>query len=127
MINKYTQIFTFILVGGLAAGVHLCIVFLLVEYANLNPLYANVYGFLLAFLLSLIGHSKYTFKVNINIKPTLKLFIISSIGFMLNQLIYYFALKILGERYYLLILFIVLILVPIFTFISAKFWAFSAK
>lgn len=55
---KITQ---FILVGGGATFVHIIIYSLLIQLELINAQFANALGFVSAFLVSFIGHSKHTF------------------------------------------------------------------
>ena len=117
----------FILVGIFAAIVHLLIVWLLVKASSLAPLQANIAGFLGAVNISYFGHSQFTFKQSnsISVKSFIQFFGIACIGFLINQIAYFYGLKWFGSRFYLPILALVLVLVAMFTFVFSKFWVFA--
>ena len=117
----------FILVGILAAVVHLFIVWLLVKVSWLTPLPANIAGFVGAVNISYFGHSQFTFKQSksISVKSYIQFFGIACIGFLINQIAYFYALKWFGDKFYLAILAVVLVLVAVFTFVFSKFWVFA--
>ena len=125
ILNKEPLIF--ILVGISAAVIHLFIVWLLVKASSLTPLQANIAGFLGAVNISYFGHSQFTFKPSKSISVTnfMQFFAIACIGFLINQVAYFYALKWFGEKFYLPILAVVLVLVAVFTFVFSKFWVFA--
>lgn len=118
------RLFFFVVIGVLAASVHILTVYFLVHYVSFNPLAANVIGFLIAFNVSYIGHKHYTFS-KLEDQKELKLapyFLVASSAGLLNELLYYLFLK-YTELNYLVSLFIVLLLVAVYNFIVSKFWA----
>ncbi len=121
------QIAIFIAVGSAAALTHLAVVALVVELLGLQPLAANVIGFGVAFFVSFTGHARWTFPLS----PTryaaarMRFFAVASTGFVLNQAAYAESLYLLGHRYYLPILAVVLIGVAVATFLLSKLWAFA--
>ena len=86
----YIRIMQFIAVGCTAALTHIGVVILLVEHFKLPPLYANVLGWLIAFIVSFSGHYFGTFRDQ---KPTqlraaIRFFVISLSGFLVNEISY---------------------------------------
>jgi putative flippase GtrA len=53
----------FILVGGIAASIHLGVVVYLVELYSVSPLQANLLGFFVSFCFSFLGQRFLTFRV----------------------------------------------------------------
>jgi len=122
------QVIRFGIIGSIAAIINILIVIFLVENFNINPLAANVLAFLIAFNISYIGHRYWSFadtklksKHSISIPRFL---LVAIISFILNEGLFYIFLNI-WHLNYIIALVLVLIIVPIFTFISSKFWAFS--
>ena len=116
----------FLLVGSAAAFVHLVTVISIVEIFKLNPLYANVIGFLVAFNASYFGHHHFTFEGHgsSHKQAAPKFFLVALTSFCLNQGLFYILFR-LVDLNYIIALFIVLIAVAIFTFLSSKFWAYT--
>lgn len=121
------QIALFIAVGSAAALTHLSAVAFIVETFGLNPLAANVIGFLIAFLVSFAGHARFTFPVSPEryARARMRFFMVASAGFVLNQAAYAEALHLFGSRFYLLALAAVLVGVAAATFLLSKLWAFA--
>lgn len=115
------------LVGGAAAATHLLAVGALVHFAAMQPLVANVLGFLVAFVVSYNGHALFTFS-QARAKGwavAARFFLVACLSFVVNELLYAAALRWLGWNY-LVSLFLVLLLVAVGTFVLSKFWAFKA-
>ena len=123
MINR---IIKFGLVGFLAMFTHWIIVLLLVQL-GLNPLLANVVGFLGAFPVSYSGHKHWTFKIpnySIDHRQSLqRFFMVATNSFVLNEFLY-FVLLTYTTLNYMLALAMVLIFVSLLTFICSYYWAF---
>jgi putative flippase GtrA len=114
------------LVGGMAAGVHLLVVMLAVELGQVSPAYANVIAFAVAFLVSYAGHRRYTFGAGPGVADSLGKWLAVSIGgFLLNQALYVAALRLLPAWPYLLLLAGVTVLVALCSFFLGKLWAFA--
>lgn len=121
------QLLPFVLVGASAAAVHLAVVAAAVQLAGITPLPANVVGFLVAFLVSFGGHVRWTFPTPPSERAGARrrFFAIALTGFALNQAAYAWALRLVGERWYLPALFGVLLAVAVSTFLLSKLWAFA--
>lgn len=120
------QISRFLTVGSLAAAVHFSVVVLLVQYVGYEPLIANVGGFVLAFQISYWGHRLWTFsETEISHREAYpKLVMVQITNFGLNEIFYYFLLSL--HLPYQVALLIVLAVLPIFTFVTSKFWVFQS-
>ena len=122
------QLIQFVLVGGAAAATHLAVVGLLVTFAGLAPLHANVLAFLIAFVVSYNGHALLTFS-SVQARGwavMAKFFAVACLSFAANELLYYIALQWLHWHYFWSLAG-VLVLVAIGTFVMSKFWAFRAR
>jgi putative flippase GtrA len=116
----------FVLVGGVAAGVHLLVVMLAVELRHVPPAYANVIAFAVAFLVSYAGHRRYTFGAGRGVADSMgKWLAVSIAGFLLNQALYVAALRLFPDWSYLLLLAGVTVLVALCSFFLGKLWAFA--
>ncbi|MGI9280246.1 MAG: GtrA family protein [Endozoicomonas sp.] len=121
------QLIKFIVTGGTAAAVHLCALWLLVDLTQLNPLLANPAAFTLAFIVSYLGHSLWTFNHKQHVlRTTLVKFLLVQLlcSFVLNQGLYTLLLTYTALNY-LVASFIVLATIPLFTFTLSKYWAFK--
>ena len=121
------QLAGFFVVGCAAALTHLTVVMLLVEFLGWPALGANVAAFAVAFGVSFGGHSRLTFPVRPSGRAAARnrFFIVAVSAFILNQTAYAAGLEIFGERFYLPILFVVLLLVAAATFVASRLWAFA--
>jgi putative flippase GtrA len=124
--NKlFWQIIRFGLVGSLAAATQLTVVMTLVEMGLLQPLAANIVGFMIAFQVSYWGHRHWTFNA-IGVQHSVavpRLFFIASSGFIANELFFYIMMSVFHLPYIPALL-VVLTILPTITFISSKFWVF---
>lgn len=119
----------FLVVGGAAAAVHMGIVALLVEQFQWRPTVANIAGFLVAFVVSFCGHYLLTFR---DLQARLgsavqRFFAIAVLGFAINQLSYITLLVWIDQRWYLLVLFCVLVGVAVLTFLLSRRWGFNSR
>jgi putative flippase GtrA len=119
------QISRFLTVGTLAAAVHFGMVVWLVQSYDYLPLIANVAGFVVSFQISYWGHRLWTFSgTGVSHREAYpRLVLIQVLNFGMNESLYYFFLG-FGLPYQWALL-IVLAILPIFTFISSKFWVFQ--
>ncbi len=142
------QALWFLVVGASAALVHLLVLISIVGNTSISPAWANVCAFLVAFVVSFIGHYYLTFRPSTsnitNNKPThttidacystkkstlnilIKWFASSAAGFIANQGLFVLGLTWFGERYYILIWLIVTGIITVMTFSLGKLWAFKS-
>lgn len=120
------QLSRFVAVGASAAGVHYLVVVLLVSLKWLTPAKANVFAFLTAFWVSYFGHRHWTFEAaDLAHRQSLpKFFLIASLSFLLNQMLYVFFLTYVPLPYYVSLP-VVLIIVAAVTYLSSRLWAFA--
>ena len=115
----------FVLVGTGAAGVHLLTVIASVRWGGWSPALANVVGWLLAFVCSFLGHHHATFR---DAKAPMaqaarRFFIVSALGFSVNEAAYVLLLRFSGLRYDVALV-LVLLAVAVMTYLLGRSWAF---
>lgn len=132
LINKISRYFPIFfqltrygIVGVVAASVHFAVVVLLVEFAKMQPLVANLFAFLVSFQVSYWGHRSWTFKgtEKSHREAFSKLLFINVINMMANEGLFYTFLT-FGLPYKFALLLVLTILPPI-TFVLGKFWVFQ--
>lgn len=116
---------TFVGVGSAAAAVHLGTVKMLVEALGWPPIASNVVGWGVAFVVSYLGHRSLTFSDQQAPRgQTLRrFFLVSATAFAVNELTYAALLAWTPLRYDVA-LFLVLVGVAVFTYLSSRHWAF---
>lgn len=121
------QISWFVLVGTTASGVHWVVAILGVQYIHLNPLWANLIGWLVAFTVSFSGHYHLTFRHQRAgvMQAIRRFFMISACGFAVNELSYAYLLATTQIRYDWLLA-IILVAVAGATFVTSRIWGFKA-
>lgn len=117
----------FAAVGGSAAAVHFLVVWLLVGSYGWGPLLANIAGFLLAFVVSFLGHHRLSFaSQQATAKQALPRFAAVAVtGFVCNELLYAALLR-MGFEYRLALL-LVLVAVAAMTWLLSRHWAFKGQ
>jgi putative flippase GtrA len=120
------QIMRFGTVGLTAATIHFTIVVSLVQLAGMRPLIANVFAFLVSFQVSYWGHRKWTFSDTVELHRVAfsKLLLVQLINFVLNEFLFYVFLSL--HIPYPIALLMVFAALPVFTFISNKWWVFKS-
>jgi putative flippase GtrA len=124
--NDRVQGLRFIAVGTTAAAVHWSVVWLAVERLGLQPLGANVLGWMIAFGVSFSGHRHWTFAATSGLGTGQSLWrfgLVSLGGFVLNELSYAAVLHLGGVRYDVA-LGLVLVGLAGVTFAVSRWWAF---
>jgi putative flippase GtrA len=124
--SVFPQIIRFGIVGGFAAIINMLVVVWLVRNFNMQPLLANIFAFLIAFNISYTGHHYWSF-ANAKRKycsSVSRFLVVAIMSFILNEGLFYIFLR-LFSWYYVWALLLTLLIVPIFSFICSKFWAFK--
>lgn len=126
-IPLFSQIFRFGIVGLTAAAIHFSIVVWFVQVWLFAPLVANIFGFTISFQVSYWGHRLWTFRDSIasHRVAVLKMLIVQLTNFVANEILFYIFLQ--CHLPYPIALLIVLMILPIFTFISSKLWVFKVS
>ena len=122
------QLFWFVAVGCAAAATHWTTAVLLVKFGGLPPVLANVGGWLVSFWVSFCGHYFLTFRhTNAPLLPAIRrFFLVSAMGFAINEAAYAWLLHATHLPYYLLLA-AVLLGMAVLTFIASRLWAFRHK
>ncbi|HMW17414.1 MAG TPA: GtrA family protein [Accumulibacter sp.] len=122
------QITLFILVGCAAALTHWLTAIGCVAVWRISPLWANVIGWLVAFVVSFAGHYRLTFRESTTplALACRRFFIVSSIGFAINELSYAYLLHATAIAYDTLLA-IILLTIAALTFVLSRWWAFRNR
>ncbi len=125
------QALWFLIVGASAAAVHFSVLVSVVNLSTIGPAWANVIAFLIAFVVSFLGHFYLTFRANASEKNAtlpilIKWFVSSVTGFLANQTLFVLGLNWFGDRYYILIWLVVTGIITVMTFALGKLWAFKS-
>ena len=121
----FRQIRRFGVIGLLATAIHITMAYFAESYGTLSPQLANLTGFMAAFLISYIGHLRYTFQPQGRSGGYFRRFLILSVlSFMASSYVVYALTVKLGVDF-LWTLTVVAVVVPSISFIAAKFWAFT--
>lgn len=117
------QLARFGAVGIAAMAVHWVAVTLLVPL-GVEPLFANIIAFAIAFNVSYVGHRNWTFADKTPHAATFRRFLgVALLSFALNEVLYYLLLRQGVE--YRIALFVVLVAVAALTFVLSRYWAFG--
>lgn len=118
------RVLRFATVGLVATATHAGMVLLLVEGYGFAPLLANFFAFLLAVLVSFVGHYHWTFSsVNSYRTAFPRFIVIAFLGLGLSQAIMFSAVSLLSLNYRFGLI-AVLMLVPGLNFLANRFWTF---
>lgn len=122
------QISLFVAVGCAAAATHWAVAVGCVEGFGLPPLAANLVGWLIAFVVSFSGHYRLTFRHSRTpwTVAARRFFLISAIGFVINESAYALLLHITSLPYDVLLA-LILIGLAFATFAASRLWAFRHK
>ncbi len=124
-LNPMPEFGRFLGVGLLATLMHVTVAFTVHAHLGTTPQIANFVGFLSSVLLSYFGHANFTFGVTINHKIHLPRFVLLAlIGLSVSSLITQVVVAQLGLPFAYAMGMVALI-VPMATFVGAKFWAFA--
>ncbi len=121
-----SQSLRFGFVGAVATLVHLTVGSTWIAL-NVNPLWANLWAFMTALLVSFLGHQFFTFRGHGRpIRSTaMRFFSVAVLGFVVNELILLTLTKLL-QISPTLSLIISTLSVAIMTFILSRLWAFRS-
>lgn len=126
--NRWPRWLSFGLVGSAAAAVHFALVVLLVSSQRLEPIVANVIGWLVAFIVSFGGHWRLTFRSQAAplLRSATRFALVSAAGFLVNETAYALLLG-TTALHYATALALVLLGVAVFTYQLGRHWAFSGR
>lgn len=126
MINRDTikQVFAFGCVGVLATAVHYCVALFLSESQLTSVYIANICGYLCAVLVSLYGHSIFTYKKKVNVVVAQRFAIVSLSTLACSEVILYILQSALQINHRISLA-IIVISIPVVSFFMNKFWVYS--
>lgn len=120
-----SRIIRFCLTGALAAATHIAVFTVAIEMLEVSAALASVPSFLLALLVSYTGHYRWTFQSSGSHRAQLpKYAVVAATGLVLNILIAYTVVDILGA-WYGAALFLSITAVPVVTFLLSGRWVFN--
>jgi putative flippase GtrA len=127
LVETMGQLMRFGLIGGLAALTHYAIAITL-THRGIQPAWANLIAFVIAFWVSYFGHRYFSFDAgNISHQQTLPRFILVAVfGFILNESLLLLMLHFTSVTMALGLPFII-ILTAIFTFVLSRQFAFDTS
>lgn len=125
-IKLLRQVFYFGVVGITATFVNYIVAVFSYEFIGLNIFASQFFGYCLAVLVSLFGHSKITFNTDITSNVLFRFIIVSLTTLALSEILLLFleGSFSLSHRISLLI---VVFFIPVITFILSKLWVFQEK
>ena len=127
LLTTLRQSGAFVIIGLLATGTHASAALGAEALLSLEPLYANLVGYCTAVGVSYFGHAWLTFRTPaLQRAQFLRLVAVSLSGLLLNQLIVYVATHVAGWPLWAALIPATL-LVPVFTFVVSKLWAFKGR
>ncbi len=127
-ISKINHLFSYkivryVLVGGTSALIHMLIASLYIYLIDDSVLYSNIIGFLVAYIFSYLVQSKLVFEHAVSMEKAVKYFIVQFGALLLAIL----ASEIFDSYNSYLRTLIVVMLLPLITFIMHKFWTFREE
>jgi putative flippase GtrA len=117
------QVFLFGAVGLTATITNYVFAVAFHEHVGLNLYAAQLVGYCFAVFISLFGHSKFTFNIQLTPRVIVKFIVVSLTTLWLSEFILFCLenLLIISHRYSL---FIVVITIPVITYFLSKLWVF---
>ena len=123
MIQKMLQykLIRYALTGGIATGIHVSVAYSYIYFIDSSIFFSNVLGFVVAFFFSYTIQSIYVFKHSINLNKAFKYFSVQFSALLAAILVSNY---IPIDNSYLKTVIVVLVL-PLITYIIHKFWTFQ--
>ena len=115
------KLIRYALTGGIATTLHVTIAYLYIYFIDNALFISNLLGFSVAFIFSYLLQSLFVFKHAIKLIKALKFFSVQFGSLLLSILISYYVPL---ENSYLKTL-IILLLLPLITYVFHKFWTFQ--
>lgn len=128
MAETFREVITaskFAMVGLAATGIHVLMVWLLMDIFSLPPFFANTTAFLTAFGFSYMGHYHWSFKTQPRQGNSFKRFmLIAGSAFLLNTVLLAYMLE---KAYFseMVSVMVSIFIIPLYTFTGSRFWAFK--
>ena len=122
--EEFRRLMRFSTVGAIATVVHIGIAMVLVAAAGANPTVGAMVGFAAAFLVSYLGHFRFTFVVSGRYRDYLLKFAVSSLAaFLLSTTAVWVATAVLIIDYKPSLVALAII-VPLCNYFANRFWVF---
>lgn len=125
---ELSRVFKFALLGGLATLLHMALAVGLTLTFEISPYFSNLLAFLAAFIASFAGHRYVTFAgMESRLLASMRaFFVVAATGFLANNMVLVWLLeqRIVDDIAALLI---AALIIPAFTFLAARFWAFGSR
>lgn len=116
----------FVIIGVVAALIHMAVVWTLIESKSITPVLANFIAFLTAFFAAFIGHYFWTFRVPGNpLHAMRRYFFISGSAFVANTLLLVGLLK-SGWLSPVAAAVAAAAVIPLITFLASRLWGFRS-
>jgi putative flippase GtrA len=124
LVAEFWRLARFSTVGGLATIVHIGVAMAAVAAGGANPTVGATIGFVAAFLISYLGHFRFTFAVSGRYRDYLLKFSVSSLASLfLSTGVVWVATEILGIDYKPALIALAII-VPVCNYLVNRFWVF---
>jgi len=117
----------FSIVGVIATGVYVVAAMIAVAAGDVSPIVGATIGFCASFLVSYVGHFRFTFAVAGRYRDYVVRFAVSSVASLfLSTIAIWVSTKILNIDYRLALI-AVSIIIPICSYLVSRFWVFTAS
>ena len=124
IVEEFWRLARFSAVGALATVVHIGVAVVTVAAIGANPTVGSMIGFVAAFLVSYVGHFRFTFAAPGRYRDYLLKFVVSSLAsFFLSTSAVWVATAILGIDYKPALIALAII-VPVCNYLVNRFWVF---
>jgi putative flippase GtrA len=122
--EELSRLARFSAVGVIATVVHIAVAMVAVAAAGVNPTVGSMIGFLSAFIVSYVGHFRFTFAASGRYRDYLVKFAVTSLAsFMLSTSAVWLATTVVGVDYKLALIALAII-VPVCNYLVNRFWVF---
>jgi putative flippase GtrA len=123
-ITEFWRLARFFTIGALATLIHTSVAMIAVAAAGTSPTVGTMIGFAAAFLVSYVGHFRFTFAVSGRYRDYLLKFVVSSLAsFLLSTGAVWTSTAILGIDYKLALIALAIV-VPVGNYLVNRFWVF---
>jgi putative flippase GtrA len=124
LVEEFWRLARFSAVGALATAVHIGVAMVAVAATGANPTVGTMIGFVAAFLVSYVGHFRFSFAVPGRYRDYLLKFAVSSLAsFFLSTGAVWVATAILGIDYKPALMALAVV-VPVCNYLVNRFWVF---
>lgn len=124
LLSEFWRLVRFSMIGGLATGVYLLAALIAVEGLGVSPMIGAAIGFCASFVVSFLGHFRFTFAMSGRYRDYVLKFAVSSlVSFLMSTLAMWLATKMLMIDYRIALIAIAII-IPICSYLVNRFWVF---